>query len=128
VARPVVTDTVGWSPTVISKDVLAQLAAAAGVSLDPATGLVIASVRDCDGAAVAGASVTASEGRAIRYYIVNNLPVISATETSAQGAVGFANVPASTIALNGVSGSGVALPPVSVRVKSGSISLVEMRP
>lgn len=128
VPRPVVTDTVGWSPTIISKEVLAQLAAAAGVSLDPTSGIVIASVRDCDGAAIAGATVTASEERAIRYYIVNNLPVISATETSSQGAVGFANVPASTIALNGVSGSGQAFAPVSVRVKSGALSLVEMRP
>jgi hypothetical protein len=126
--RPVVTDTVGWSPTVLSQDVLAQLAGAAGVALDPSAGMVIASVRDCSGAAIAGATVSASEERAVRYYIVNNLPVVSATATSAQGAVGFANVPASTIALNGVSASGKAFAPVSVRVKSGALSLVELRP
>jgi hypothetical protein len=128
VPRPIVADTIGWSPTVISKDVLGQLAAAAGASLDPASGVVIASVRDCDGAPIQGASVTASEEQAIRFYIVNNLPVLTAKETSAQGAVGFANVPATTIALNGVSKSGKALPPVSLRVKSGSLSLVEIRP
>src|SRR4051812_30620357 len=54
VPRPVVADTVGWSPTVISKEVLAQLAAAAGVSLDPASGVVIASIRDCDGKPIEG--------------------------------------------------------------------------
>jgi hypothetical protein len=128
VPRPVVADTTGWSPTVISKEVLAQLAAAAGTSLDPASGMVIASIRDCDGTPIEGATVTASEKQVLRYYIVNNLPVLSATETSAQGAVGFASVPASTIALNGVSRSGQAFAPVSVRVKSGSLSLVEIRP
>jgi hypothetical protein len=128
VPRPIVTDTVGWSPTVISEEVLAQLAAAAGVSLDPASGVVIASVRDCNGAPIEGATVTASEGQAIRYYFVNNLPVLSALETSVQGAVGFANVPATTIALNGVSRSGQHFAPVSVRVKSGSLSFVEVRP
>lgn len=128
VPEPIVADTLGWSPTVISKEVLAQLAAAAGVSLDPTAGVVIASVRDCDGGAIEGATVTASEGRAIRYYFVNDLPVLSALETSAQGAVGFANVPATTIALNGVSKSGHAFAPVSVRVKSGSLSFVEIRP
>ena len=128
VPRPIVADTIGWSPTVISKEVLAQLAAAAGVSLDPASGVVIASVRDCDGGPIEGASVTASEGQAIRYYFVNNLPVLSARETSAQGAVGFANVPATTIALNGISKSGRDFAPVSVRVKSGSLSFVEIRP
>jgi hypothetical protein len=128
VPRPLVADTLGWSPTVISKEVLAQLAAAAGVSLDPASGVVIASVRDCIGEAIEGATVTASEQQAIRYYFVNNLPVLSAVETSAQGAVGFANVPATTIALNGVSKSGHAFAPVSVRVKSGSLSFVEIRP
>lgn len=126
--RPVVADTVGWSPTVISKEVLGQLAAAAGTSLDPASGVVIASIRDCDGTPIEGATVTASEKQVLRYYIVNNLPVLSAMETSAQGAVGFASVPASTIALNGVSRSGQAFAPVSVRVKSGSLSLVEIRP
>lgn len=128
VPRPVVTDSIGWSPTIISKEVLAQLAAAAGASLDPASGVVIASVRDCEGTPIEGATVTATEKQALRYYIVNNLPVLSATETSAQGAVGFASVPASTIALNGVSRSGQAFAPVSVRVKSGSLSLVEIRP
>jgi hypothetical protein len=128
VPRPVVTDTIGWSPTVISQEVLAQLAAAAGASLDPQSGVVIASVRDCDGMPVEGAVVTASEQRAIRYYIVNNLPVLTATETSAQGAVGFANAPATTIALQGVSKSGRTLAPVSIRVQAGSLSLVELRP
>jgi hypothetical protein len=126
--RPVIADTVGWSPTIISKEILAQLAAAAGTSLDPASGVVIATVRDCDGAPIEGATVTASEERALRYYIVNNLPVLSATETSEQGAVGFASVPASTIALNGVSKSGRAFAPVSVRVRSSWLSLVEIRP
>lgn len=128
VPRPVVADTVGWSPTVISKEVLAQLAAAAGTSLDSASGVVIASIRDCEGTPIEGATVTATEKQALRYYIVNNLPVLSATETSTQGAVGFARVPASTIALNGVSRSGRTFAPVSVRVKSGSLSLVEIRP
>jgi hypothetical protein len=128
VPRPIVADTIGWSPTVISKEVLAQLASAAGTSLDPASGVVIASVRDCDGTPLEGATVTASEKQVLRYYIVNNLPVLSAMETSAQGSVGFASVPASTIALNGVSRSGQAFAPVSVRVKSGSLSLVEIRP
>ena len=128
VPGPLVTDTVGWSPTVISREALAQLAAAAGVSLEPASGVVIASVRDCDGRPVEGATVTASEERAIRYYFVNNLPVLSALETSAQGAVGFANVPSTTIALHGVSKSGQAFAPVSVRIQSGSLSFVEIRP
>jgi hypothetical protein len=126
--RPIVADTIGWNPTVISQDVLAQLAAAAGVSLDATSGVVIASVRDCAGAPVEGAMVSASHDQPIRFYIVNNLPVLSAIETSAQGAVGFVNVPATTIAVNGVSRSGRAFAPVSVRVKPGSLSLVEIRP
>ncbi len=127
-SRPVVTDTVGWSPTLLSGAILAQLAEAAGTPLDPSTGLVIASVRDCNGEALAGATVTSSAESALRYYIVNSLPVLSATETGPQGAVGFASVPASTIVLNGQTASGARLAPVSVRVRAGFISLAELRP
>lgn len=128
VPGPIVADTVGWSPTVISQEVVGQLAAAAGTSLDPAAGVIIASIRDCAGTPIEGATVTASEEGALRFYVVNDLPVLSAKETSAQGVVGFANVPASTIALNAVSRSGRAFAPVSVRVKSSSLSLVDIRP
>jgi hypothetical protein len=126
--RPVVSDAVGWSPTVVSKDVLAQLGAAAGVALAPDAGVIIAAVRDCAGKPLEGISVTASQSQALRFYIVNNLPVLNTTATGAQGAVGFANVPASTVALTATTASGRTFPPVSVRVQPGTLSLVELRP
>jgi hypothetical protein len=113
---------------VLSQDVVTQLAGAAGVSLDPDAGVILASVRDCEGAAVADVTVTASEPSALRFYIVNNLPVLSATATGAQGAVGFVNVPATTVVLDGIAASGEVFQPVSVRVKAGALSLVEIRP
>lgn len=127
-SRPVVTETVGWSPTLLSGEILAQLAGAASTPLDPNSGLVIASVRDCNGEPLSGATVASSADSALRYYIVNSLPVLSATETGPQGAVAFASVPASTIVLNGETASGARLAPVSVRVRAGFISLVELRP
>ena len=63
-----------------------------------------------------------------RFYISHDAKS-SAHETPAEDFFAlFRAYPNATIALNGVSRSGQAFAPVSVRVKSGSLSLVEIRP
>lgn len=127
-SRTLVADTVAWSPTVLSQDTVSRLAAAAGAALSPNAGLIIAAVRDCAGKPMEGVTVSSSDGLSIRYYVVNDLPVLAATETASQGVVGFANVPATTVVLSARTKAGKALPSVSLRVNAGSISLVELRP
>jgi hypothetical protein len=127
-SRTLVADTVAWSPTVLSQDTVSRLASAAGATLSPNAGLIIAAVRDCAGNPIAGVTVSSSDGLSLRYYVVNDLPVLAATETTAQGVVGFANVPATTVVLSARTKAGKVLPPVSLRVNAGSISLVELRP
>lgn len=127
-SRTLIADTVAWSPTVLSQDTVSRLATAAGATLSPNAGLIIASVRDCAGNPIEGVTVSSSDGLSVRYYVVNDLPVLAATETASQGVVGFANVPATTVVLSARTKAGKALPSVSLRVNAGAISLVELRP
>jgi hypothetical protein len=126
--RPVVEDTVGWNMTVPDQTTVVQLGLATGTIVNPELGLVISVSRDCDAMPLSGVTVTNSEG-GIGFYLINNLPNTSITETGPQGALGFVNIPISTTTLTGVHNeTGTELGPVSVRVKPGWISLGELFP
>jgi hypothetical protein len=126
-ARPVVQDTVGWNVTVPDQATVLQLGLATGEKVDPELGIVLSVARDCTAAPLPGVTFENSEG-GLRFYIINNLPNTSITETGPQGAAGFVNIPIKTTILTGTHTSGAKLGPVSVRVKPGYISLAEIFP
>ena len=127
--RPVVQDTVGWNVTMPTPEVVAQLALATGKDVDPELGLILSVARDCDALALAGVTFTSTEeSTSLGYYFVNSLPNTALTKTGTQGAVGYANVPIGTAILSGMTESGTALGPVSLRVKPHWISLGEIFP
>ncbi len=126
-ARPVIEDTVGWSATVPNQALIDQLGAATGEMADPDLGIVLAVARDCDSRALEGVTFSNSSG-GLGFYIIGSLPLVSATATGTTGVAGYVNIPISTTAVSGVHTSGTALGPVSVRVKPGWISLVELFP
>lgn len=127
-ARPVIQDTVGWNVTVPNEGLVAQLGLATGETVDPELGIILALARDCDAKPLEGVTFSNSEG-GLGFYIIANLPNTKITETGAQGAAGYVNIPISTTALSGVhNASGKTLGPSSVRVKPHWISLVEIFP
>jgi hypothetical protein len=126
--RPVDQDTVGWGVTMPSPQVVAGLAAATGEEVNPELGLIVAVARDCDGALLDQVTFSNSKD-GLGYYFVMNLPNTELTETGPQGAAGFANVPLGTTILTGVHNpSGHPLGPVSVRLKSNTVSFGEIWP
>jgi hypothetical protein len=126
-ARPVVTDTVGWNVTIPDQGLVVQLAIATDKPVDPELGIVLSVARDCNAAPLPGVTFENSEG-GLGFYIVGNLPNTTLNETGPQGAAGFVNIPISTTVLSGTHTSGAPLGPVSVRVKPGFISLAEIFP
>jgi hypothetical protein len=64
----------------------------------------------------------------LQFYFVNSIPDTSLTETAAQGAVGFANVPISTTTLKATMATGQELTEVLIRVRPRTASLVELFP
>jgi hypothetical protein len=125
--RPIIEDTVGWNVQMPTPEVVAQLAFATGVDVDPELGIILAVARDCNQVAVTNVSISNSRG-GLSYYFVNSLPDTSLTKTGPQGAVGFANVPITTTILTGMHESGKAFGPVSVRLKPHYVSFAELFP
>lgn len=125
--RPVVEDTVGWNITMPTPELVAALSAVTHEDIDPELGIILVDARDCEGRVLEGVTVTNSQG-GLGYYFLNYLPNASLTKTSPQGAAGFANVPISTTALEGVTESGKKLGPVSLRVRPHYMSFTELWP
>jgi len=125
--RPVNEDTLGWSPTLPTPQVVNQLALATGEMIDPELGFILSTARDCAGSPLEGVTYTNSKG-GLGYYFVMNLPNTELTATGPQGAAGFANVPISTTVLSGEHVSGKKLGPVSLRVKPNTLSFAELWP
>jgi hypothetical protein len=87
--------------------------------------------RDCNAVALEGVAFTnsvMSTPDLLSYYFVNSLPNTALTQTGPQGAAGYANVPIGTAVLTGTHESGVALGPLSLRVKPQAISFGEIFP
>jgi hypothetical protein len=102
----------------------------AGVPLDPTAGLVLVRTADCTGLRSAGVSVSLSPpATETRFYLINNTPLTSATETDGSGNAGFVNVAAGSVALTGaVAASGEELGKVTTLVRAGTMSYQILRP
>jgi hypothetical protein len=125
--RPVQQDTVGWNVTMPTPELVAALGSVTREDIDPELGIILVDARACDGSPLEGVTVSNSKG-GLGYYFLNYLPDASLTKTSPQGAAGFANVPISTTALEGVHESGKKLGPVSLRVRPHYMSFTELWP
>lgn len=125
--RPILQDTVGWNVTIPTPKLVQGFGAITGESVDPELGLIIAVARDCDALPIEGVKFTNSKG-GLQFYFVNSIPDTSLTETAAQGAVGFANVPISTTTLKATMATGQELTEMLIRVRPRTASLVELFP
>jgi len=125
--RPVNEDTLGWAVTMPTPEVVSGLALATREDLDPDLGLIVSVARDCQGSPLARVAFDNSGG-GLGFYFLMNLPNTSLTETAAQGAAGYANVPIGTTVLTGQHESGKLLGPVSLRVKPRTVSFAEIWP
>jgi hypothetical protein len=97
--RPVQEDGSAWSVTMPDETTALGLAIASQQALDKTKGIMIVLARDCDSMPLAGVTFE-NGGGGIGFYVVNNIPSITGTETAAQGAAGFFNVPIGTTILS----------------------------
>jgi hypothetical protein len=75
---------------------LEALANTARLQIDPASGVVGVSARDCAGAVAPGVRLELDTS-AVPYAFVDELPVVNQEVTSEQGLAGFVNVPAGVV-------------------------------
>lgn len=102
---------------------------------DGGTGLLSVTQFDCFDRHVAGVSFAASPPGEAELYTYNHLPASGQTVTSSEGAGVFVNVPAGGVNVTSTlppgptnDGGTRALQSVTVVVRHGSITLVELRP
>ena len=111
---------------------LAGLVGAAGVTLDPARGVVIVGTGDCDFQAAQGVAVqaTGTDGQTkVLYLLANQILSATATVTDAPGVAFLVNVPAGTIGLTAEPGAiGRTSSQGSVLVSPGTVSYVSLVP
>jgi hypothetical protein len=137
-ARPLEADTAGWNLTIATEDTIAALGFATQSTIDRKLGTVIVIVRDCNRVPLAGVQTSldvtqgdpdAGPDTSIGFYLVNTFPTKSQTETTDEGASGYANVPIGSATLNGtVVATGMSLAPTSAVSRAGWISYVEVQP
>ncbi len=125
--RPVLADTVGWNVTMPTPGLVQGFGIATNQTIDPDLGLIISVARDCDAVPIPGVKFSNSR-EGLQFYFVNSFPDTELTETAAQGAVGFANVPISTTTLSATMSTGQELTKAIIRVKPRTASLVELFP
>ncbi|MDF3071053.1 MAG: hypothetical protein K0R38_6654 [Polyangiaceae bacterium] len=114
--RPLAEDTRGSELTLPSKAALSGFELALGARLDQDLGLLFAVARGCDSAPLHKVLFNNQSG-GLEFYFVNNFPDPTVSSTTAQGAVGFVNVPIGTSILSAQFESGKSLRPTTIRTR-----------
>jgi hypothetical protein len=106
------------------------LGIASNLDTDAGPGLVAVTQYDCNEVRAAGAVFAATPVAARTLYGANGLPSTSATQTSSDGSGLLIDVPAGSVSIaSSLAGpNGRPLVDVNVLVRSGSITLVKLRP
>lgn len=115
----------------IPKGAEAGLATNAMVTIDPMGALLLVRTVDCTGKRTAGVSVGLSpKGKETGFYVINNTPQPSATETDSSGNSGFINIaaPSSPVITGTVSSTGKEMGKITTLVRSGSMTYQLLRP
>ena len=102
-------------------------ASAAGVTLDPAKGLIVVRVVDCNGSPLVGGTVSTSPRSPDVRYFVDGVPSASATTTDETGLAIIANVSAAAVTVTG-SYQGTSLRSHDVTVAANGIVETALQP
>lgn len=124
--RPIVEDTRGYDLIVPTQATVDLLLALTQQEYDPSQGILVITTRDCDRRPLAGVQVTNTQG-GVGFYFQGMLPQKTFTETTAEGAAGFVNVPAGLVSVGATYG-GKPMTPNSSISRGGWISYVEVFP
>ena len=114
----------------VSSAAVASLAATAGVTLDPAKGILLVRTTDCQLEPTAGASVTVfPSDQETRFYTVNKTTNPNASQTDSAGDSGFINVtPGTAIVTATIGPMGKQYGKVSTLVRAGTMTAQILRP
>lgn len=107
------------------------LASSAGVTVDLARGVTILLSHDCADERAAGVRFTTSEGddQMIPFHFIGSFPDPDATETDAQGAGGFVNIPLGNLTVQAtIAETGRIIGESTFFVRAAHISYVPMGP
>jgi cytochrome c5 len=106
------------------------LAVTAGVTLDPAAGIVLTRTTDCQHERTAGVSTTIfPSDKETSFYVINSSVSPNATKTDSAGNAGFVNVTPGNPAITGTVGpEGPVLGKVTTLVRAGHITFQVLRP
>ena len=110
----------------VSRSEFSFLAAAAGITPVAGDGFIGVVVRNCQGAPVAGATVTSMPAGAVRYNAGGG-PSSTATATAADGVAYIANVAPGNVTVQATA-SGHALRQHTVNARANAITLTEIQP
>ncbi len=110
----------------VSSSEFSFLAASAGINPVAGDGFIGVVVRNCQGAPVAGATVTSSPAGTVRYNAVG-FPSPSATSTASDGVAYIANVAAGNVTVQATA-SGHTLRQHVVDARADAITLTEIQP
>jgi hypothetical protein len=116
---------------IIPPNLVTALTTSVGSPQQPANGLMLLSVYDCNGKAAPGVSFAAQGPGAspVSFYSIGGLPQAMATGTDTAGYGGFVNVPPGTWGVKGViAGSNRDLPTDSVVLQAGAITISRLVP
>jgi len=105
---------------------LGFLGAAVGVTQAAGNGFIGVIVKDCNGAELAGATVTTSPAGIVHYNSASG-PSASATSTASDGVAYVFNVPAGNVTVMATA-SGHALRQHVVNARAGTVTLTEIQP
>ena len=110
----------------VSSNEFSLLAASAGITPVAGDGFIGVIVRNCQGAPVAGATVTSSPAGTVRYN-AGGLPSSTATSTAADGVAYIANVGPGNVTVQATA-SGHTLRQHVVNARANAITLTEIQP
>jgi hypothetical protein len=125
---------IGFPTSLVSRTSYTALQGSLGIAsnldTDAGPGLVAVTQYDCNERRASGAVFTATPVAARTLYVANGLPSNSATQTSSDGSGLLVDVPAGSVSIASTLAGPNARPlvDVNVLVRSGSITLVKLRP
>ncbi len=114
----------------VPPDIAKGLGTTAGVTIDPATGIVLVRTADCTDERSAGVSTTIfPSDKETRFYVINSSVSPNATKTDSAGNAGFVNVAPGNPEIAGTLGpDGMGIGKVTTLIRAGFMTFQVLRP
>lgn len=125
--RPINTDTVGYGVIVPTPSTVTLLILATGEKYNAEQGIFVVTTRDCDRQPLRGVSVSNNLG-GTGFIFINMSPQKDETQTSAEGAAGFVNVPAGLTNVSAILNGTQKMSSTSAYSRGGWVTYVEIFP